>query len=232
MQILGSPAARNTPSSVEFIAVGGGANGTGGNWTNNIYGMGGGGGGMAAGTLTNPVSGAITVGAAEQDSEFFGNFGYKGSRGTADQQPEFSVGGTGGGRSTTGGGNGGNGGKYDTAGSAGPTSSITGTSVNYGGGGGGSSFYVGGAGGAGGGGSGGGLNPGDATESGAANTGGGGGGNPFGGGGSGGSGVVVMRYADNFDDPFSIGGGLTYTKTTSGGFKIFTFTAGTGTVTF
>jgi hypothetical protein len=29
----------------------------------------------------------------------------------------------------------------------------------------------------------------------------------------------------------SIGGGLTYTKTTVGGYKIYTFTAGTGLVT-
>jgi len=32
-------------------------------------------------------------------------------------------------------------------------------------------------------------------------------------------------------DLTSIGGGLTYTKTTSGGYTIYTFTAGTGTVT-
>jgi hypothetical protein len=43
--------------------------------------------------------------------------------------------------------------------------------------------------------------------------------------------VVIIRYADTFSDLTTIGGGLTYTKTTSGGNKIYTFTAGTGTVT-
>lgn len=233
MQLLAVPGAgQNKPSSVEFIAVGGGANGTGGNWTNNEYGTGGGGGGTAAGTLTNPTSGTVTVGAAEADSVFFGNTGYKGARGSDSQQPPYSYGGTGGGRSTTGGGNGGNGGTVDVAGSAGFQSSITGVATYYGGGGGGSSYYTGAAGGSGGGGSGGGVTPGDSTDAGGTNTGGGGGGNPFGAGASGGSGVVIMRYTDTFDDPVSIGAGLTYTKTTSGGYKIFKFTAGTGTVTF
>jgi hypothetical protein len=40
-----------------------------------------------------------------------------------------------------------------------------------------------------------------------------------------------LRYADTKADLTSIGGGLTYTKTTTGGFKIYQFTAGTGTVT-
>jgi hypothetical protein len=30
----------------------------------------------------------------------------------------------------------------------------------------------------------------------------------------------------------TVGAGLTYTSTTSGGYKIYTFTAGTGSVTF
>jgi hypothetical protein len=49
--------------------------------------------------------------------------------------------------------------------------------------------------------------------------------------GNGGSGVVILRYADTFADLASIGGGLTYSKTTTGGYTIYTFTAGTGTVT-
>jgi hypothetical protein len=40
-----------------------------------------------------------------------------------------------------------------------------------------------------------------------------------------------LRYPDTFADLTSIGGGLTYTKTASGGNTIYTFTAGTGTVT-
>jgi hypothetical protein len=42
---------------------------------------------------------------------------------------------------------------------------------------------------------------------------------------------VIIRYSSAFDDLTSIGGGLTYTKTTSGGNTIYQFTAGTGTVT-
>jgi hypothetical protein len=44
--------------------------------------------------------------------------------------------------------------------------------------------------------------------------------------------VVIIRYSDTRDDISTIGAGLTYTKTTSGGYKIYSFTAGTGTVTF
>jgi hypothetical protein len=40
-----------------------------------------------------------------------------------------------------------------------------------------------------------------------------------------------LKYSDGFPDLTSIGGGLTYTKTTPTGFKVYTFTAGTGTVT-
>jgi hypothetical protein len=40
-----------------------------------------------------------------------------------------------------------------------------------------------------------------------------------------------LRYPDTQEDLFSVGAGLTYTKTTSGGYKIYTFTAGTGTIT-
>ena len=50
-------------------------------------------------------------------------------------------------------------------------------------------------------------------------------------GGNGGSGIVILRYADTFADLRTIAGTLVYTKTTTGGFKIYTFTAGTGTVT-
>jgi hypothetical protein len=42
---------------------------------------------------------------------------------------------------------------------------------------------------------------------------------------------VIIRYPDTNRDFSSIGGGLTYTLTTSGGYKIYQFTAGTGTVT-
>jgi hypothetical protein len=68
------------------------------------------------------------------------------------------------------------------------------------------------------------------------NTGGGAGGGggrsgSGGAGGTGGSGIVVLSYPDTFGDFNAIDGGLTYTKTSSGGKTIYTFTAGTGTVT-
>jgi hypothetical protein len=66
---------------------------------------------------------------------------------------------------------------------------------------------------------------------GAANTGDGGSSNTqSGGGAAGGSGIVVLSYSDSFLD-FTTISGLTYTKTSSGGKTIYTFTAGNGTVT-
>jgi hypothetical protein len=51
-------------------------------------------------------------------------------------------------------------------------------------------------------------------------------------GGNGGSGIVIIRYTSSYPDLTSISGGLTYSgPVTSGGNKIYTFTAGTGTVT-
>jgi hypothetical protein len=42
---------------------------------------------------------------------------------------------------------------------------------------------------------------------------------------------VILRYPDTNPDFTSIGGGLTYSKVTSGGYKTYTFTQGTGSVT-
>jgi hypothetical protein len=42
---------------------------------------------------------------------------------------------------------------------------------------------------------------------------------------------VIIKYADTNPD-LTIGAGLTGAKTTITGFKVYTFTAGTGTVTF
>jgi hypothetical protein len=46
----------------------------------------------------------------------------------------------------------------------------------------------------------------------------------------GGTGVVIIRYAGA--DLASIGVGLTYSKTTASGDTVYTFTAGTGTVSW
>jgi hypothetical protein len=43
--------------------------------------------------------------------------------------------------------------------------------------------------------------------------------------------VVIIRYPDTKNDLTTIGGTLVHTLTTSGGYKIYRFTAGTGTVT-
>jgi hypothetical protein len=70
-------------------------------------------------------------------------------------------------------------------------------------------------------------------QNGTANRGGGGGGDgtsdPANSGGSGGSGVVILKYPDAYTISQS---GLTLSTTSSGGFKVTTVTAGTGTVSF
>jgi hypothetical protein len=50
-------------------------------------------------------------------------------------------------------------------------------------------------------------------------------------GGAGGSGIVILKYADTYAIA-NPGGGLTYSTTTGGGFKVTTFTAGTGNVSW
>jgi hypothetical protein len=43
--------------------------------------------------------------------------------------------------------------------------------------------------------------------------------------------VVILRYNAAYPDLKSIGAGLTFSLTTSGGFKVYTFTAGTDFIT-
>jgi hypothetical protein len=52
-------------------------------------------------------------------------------------------------------------------------------------------------------------------------------------GGNGGSGIVLIAYPDGYDAFTTIGGGLTYTvdTTSRSGYRVYSFTAGTGTVT-
>lgn len=118
------------------------------------------------------------------------------------------------------------------AGGIGIQSSITGTATYYAGGGGGGGWTTTGAnGGTGGGGKAG--NPGSTGEAGAANTGGGGGGGGDGGAsaGPGGSGVVIVAYS-NTQPALTISNGLTYDQPTRSGYRVYRFTAGTGTITF
>lgn len=120
------------------------------------------------------------------------------------------------------GGNGGNG----------VASSITGSSVTRAGGGGGGGGTTGGTGGSGGGGNGGAGQNASGT-SGTVNTGGGGGGSGWDTGGtpgSGGSGIVILKYPDTYT--ISVGAGLTSSTSTSGGFSVTSFTAGSDTVSW
>jgi hypothetical protein len=50
-------------------------------------------------------------------------------------------------------------------------------------------------------------------------------------GGNGGSGVVILRYPSGYTIT-NPGGGLTFTTAIDGNFKVTTFTAGTGNITF
>lgn len=122
-------------------------------------------------------------------------------------------------------------------------SSITGSSVARGGGGGGGGINLdvccgvtyGGEPGVGGGGRGGGYtNETPADGAGTTNTGGGGGGGgyPQEFGSNGGSGVVIIAYPDNLPALTSVSAGLTYDTPTRTGYRVYRFTAGTGTITF
>jgi hypothetical protein len=121
-------------------------------------------------------------------------------------------------------------------GGLGLASSITGTSLFYAGGGAGcvrdsSTIYAGGSGV---GGNGRGANLGAFQGQDGRGGGGGGGGGAQGVGGRGGNGVVIVAYPDNFDNLQSIGAGLTYTLNTTSrpGYKVYTFNAGTGFVSW
>ena len=163
-------------------------------------------------------------------------------RGGTSGSPQSRVGGNGatGSYSERGGGGGGagaNGGDAlsDSGGNGGNglTNSITGVSTYYAGGGagGGARDRVNGQGGLGGGGGGGSYSNFQSTMNGTANSGGGGGAGSATNGGNGGSGVIIIKIPDTRTATFSAGitssGG-----SASGGFKTYTVTSGTGTVTF
>jgi hypothetical protein len=195
------------------------AGSTGTNGANSVFGpITSTGGGAGAQATVAPLSGG-SGGGAEQG-------GISGAAGTANQG--FAGGDGFGSGSTRGSGGGGGAGAVGVngasaaggAGGAGVACSITGSSVTYGGGGGTHGISSAGAGGTGGGGAGAVSGPGGA---GSANTGGGGGGGGNAGG-AGGSGIVIIRYANTYDD-LIVGGGLTYTYANTGGYKIYSFTA-------
>jgi len=254
---------------VEYVIVGGGGGGAGGG--------GGGGFFSQTSTVINLGSYSVTVGAGgtasnaalDTATDGFGstfitsvNGGLRGRGSSVTPQSGGNGGSGGGGYGTAtlvggaGGSDGGNGSPGGGATRDGGTGqgtttkeTLTPSELLRSGGGGGGTAGTGGAGGAGGGGAGG-SGTGVGT-SGTANTGGGGGGGGGGGasndGGAGGSGVVIIRYADTFQD-LEIGAGLQYadsggvTQNGAGtrvapsysptGFKVYEFRGGTGNVTF
>lgn len=131
-----------------------------------------------------------------------------------------------------GGGAGGAGGNFDgsngAVGGIGKEFDISGVATYYAGGGGAACFtgscrYAGGLGGGGRG-----DNSGSNSDRhGVANTGGGGGA-----GGTGGSGIVILRYSDIFNDLSLVSSGLTFSLSRQGGYKIYSFTAGSGSIVF
>ena len=207
---------------------------------------GGGGGGADYGAVGGPGSasqfGAITT--------------TGGGRGGGGNNRQGGDGGSGGGSGAAGGANlsggngisgqGGNGGgsgfsirggdPYDYyygsgSGGGGNSTSITSSSLGMAGGGGGLTTYGFGGGGGSGGGPGAGSGSFGQAGLGTTNRGGGGGGSNSNAGGNGGSGIVILRYPSYAPDIASIPGGLTYTKTTPTGYKVYQFTNGSGTIT-
>jgi hypothetical protein len=198
--------------------IGGGAGGSRSNDDPHFAASSGGSSGGTHGQTTLSFSGTLANPTGQ------GNNGGSNSLGAAN----FGAGGGGGAGAV-----GGNGtGSASGAGGNGLASSITGSSVTRAGGGGGGSTASGasrGVGGTGGGGDGG--TSGNAGANGTVNTGGGaGGGSDARNGGNGGSGIVVLKYPDSIT--LTIGDGLTSSTTTSGGFKITSFTAGTDVISF
>lgn len=186
--------------------------GYGGTYTTGGQTGGSGGGKSAGGTYGNGNEGGYTP--VE---------GYRGDNGTGSTS-SYKGGGGGGAGSTA----------YGNSGGSPASYSITGSSVQYAGGGSGGGNLDGSSGApspGGGGGAGTTGNGGDAT----ANTGGGGAGGSgqYGStGGNGGAGVVILAYPNTYPAPASIGAGLTYDTPTRSGYRVYRFTAGTGTVTF
>jgi len=204
-----------------ITALGGGA---GGQWNDFPGTNGGSGGGAGANyTFTRYTEGGVATQAASSS----GGFGNNGGRGTSSASPSYGAAGGGGGAGSAGldgtpgptasqitstGGKGGDG----------KASSITGTSIYYSAGGPGTNDTGVTAGP--------GLGGVNINTAGTPNTGAGAGGsqnNTY----AGGSGVVIIAYPNTFPAITTISG-LTYDQPTRSGYRVYRFTAGTGTITF
>jgi hypothetical protein len=195
--------------------------------TNSILGditaLKGGAGGGGGATVGQGGSGTYGSGGGQGGSG--GAASQNNAQGTSGQgnQGGFGTGGPGdaaGGGGGAGGAGGNASGSTAGTGGIGRTISITGVAVGYAGGGGNNGDL----------GFGGGFNGSSANRQGKVNTGGGGKGSN----GAGGSGVVVIAYPVSNLPISSISAGLTYTydTTTRAGYRVYRFTAGTGTITF
>ena len=218
-----------SPSVFSEITSNGGGGGASADATPTSGGSGGGGAGLPASYGGNPTG---ANGNTPSTVPSQGNNGGNGAGSIGNLR-----GGGGGGGAGAVGGNGSDG--AGGTGGNGASSSITGTSITRAGGGGGGVFGTSGAVYAGGAGGGGASASGSGTPAiaGALNTGGGGGGGSQNSstvttypGAAGGSGVVILKYPDTYD--LTIDAGLTSTtdSSTVAGYKITTFTAGTGNV--
>jgi len=194
--------------------------------------------GGGRGATSNPSTGATSGGSGGGGAYYPGYGNHSPASGIAGQGNSGGAQIIGDGASSGGGGGGGAGGNGGSPnGGAGASSSITGVSLAYSGGGGGARYdgggYPSGSGGSGVGG-GGSMYGGGA---GAANRGGGGGGGWLysgGTGGAGGSGIVIIAYPSSFPAITAISAGLAYSVSTvsRAGYRVYTFTGGTGSVIF
>jgi len=222
---------KGSPSVFNAITSDGGGAGCGTDFTTPLPAgsKDGGSGGGANGYSTGSTPGTGTA-----------NQGFNGGTGRDSYGPEATgLGGGGGGAGAVGVNSTGTSSGVAGAGGAGVASTITGASVTRAGGGGGSCLNNGsggqtpGAGGTGGGGAGANDSAVPNGTAGTINTGSGGGGgniNFSGVSGAGGSGIVILRYPSSLT--ITIGAGLTGTTATDGSYKVTTFTAGTGNVSW
>jgi hypothetical protein len=231
-----------TPGTTLAVAIGGGGGGGAGNtgWSAGNSGTAGGSSTMGTITSTGGSGGYNGGGGAPA-----GSFGYQNSSGNNYWAiGGSSAAGTAGAAATRNYPSGGYGGDNGVAGN-GIATAITGSSVTRGGAGGnggvqnsngGDNVYAS-AGGSGGGGAGG-VRSGGAGSAGATNYGAGGGSGQWyqyayqTSGGSGGSGYVAIRYLNSFGTLTSIGGGLTYSTSVDGSYRVYEFTAGSGNIVF
>jgi len=221
----------STSGTITAKGGGGGGNGTASSGTSGLTGGSAGGSANGASVTSGTAGQGNSGGAGSSSAPQYGGGGGGGS------------GGAGGAGSSSAGGSGGTGTTYTTG------TSITGLSASYGGGGGGGAYASGGGTATNGGGNG---NSGANGFPGTVNTGGGGGSTGFAtlnlSSGAGGSGIVIIAYPDNFADLSSIGAGLTtqswngsaWVNNSSGsttpnttirsGYKVYRFSAGTGSI--